>query len=82
MVEIVMEKSLENQDFNIKDANVETMIKKTTKCNQCDYTIRRLGDLRMHLKSLCREKSFNCNRCDYASSLSGNLRVHPLTQHL
>ena len=81
---MAMEQNLGNHD--IKDANETILkkyifdVKKSNKCNQCDFVASRAGHLRLHLKTHSGEKLNKCNQCDYASSCAHNLRTHLKTQ--
>ena len=84
-----MEQSLENYNFGKKDGNVESliveetnMVKKSNKCNQCNFASSRAQSLKRHLKTHSGEKSNKCNQCDYASSQAGNLMRHRKTHTL
>ena len=46
------------------------------KCNQCEYTSFRVGNLREHLLTHSGEKANKCKQCDYASSRAGHLKRH------
>ena len=68
-----VDKSMQ-KNFSERVANVH--IKKSNKCNMCDYTSSHAGDLRTHLKMHSGEKSNKCNQSDYASSHAGTLKRH------
>ena len=57
---------LKNHKCNLKTDSGEIKCKKSYKCNQCDYTSSRAGDLDKHLKTHDAEKLNKCNQCDYA----------------
>ena len=77
-----MEASLENYDWNIKDGNMESLVKKTPKaimsneCKQCDDESSQASNLRRHSRTHSEEKSNKCNQCDFISSQASNLRRH------
>ena len=77
---LTMEQNLEN--YGLEDANVKILnkntenIRKSHKCNQCDYVSSHTGHLRAHLKKHSGEGSYKCNLCDFASSQAGDLRRH------
>ena len=73
---VIMEHELTNYDSSMSDGNVERLMKKTNKCNHCDYASSQVSHLRRHLKTHSGEKSNKCNQCDFASYEAGSLRAH------
>ena len=74
-----MEQNLKNYDLGLNVKILKTnagSVKKSHKCNQCDYASFHTGHLRTHLKTHSGEKSNICNQCDYATSQAGHLRRH------
>ena len=71
-----MEDALRNYDSSMRDGNVERLLKKTKKCNQCNYASSNASHLKRHLKTHSGEKLNKCNQCDYASALESNLKRH------
>ena len=76
---VIMEHELTNYDSSMRDGNVERLVKKTNKCNQCDYASSQVGHLKRHLKTHSGERSNKCNQCDFASCQAGDLRTHVKT---
>ena len=73
---VEMEHELTNYDSSMRDGNVERLVKKTNKCNQCDYASSQVGHLKRHLKTHSGERSNKCNQCDFVSSQAGHLKTH------
>ena len=70
---------LEIYNLSKKDGSAEMSLKKSNKCNQCDFASSRADVLRTHLKTHSGEigeKSNKCNLCDYASSQASSLMRH------
>ena len=71
--------------MDFSESNVDTeyplmtktcLLKRSNKCNQCEYASSQASNLRRHLKAHTGEKSNKCNQCDYASSVACHLRRH------
>ena len=75
---------IENYNFGFKDGNVKILKKtidiamnsnsgeKSNKCNQCNYTSSRAGNLKTHLKTHSGENPNKCSEGNYASSQTGH----------
>ena len=77
---VIMEHELTNYDSSMSDGNVERLMKKTNKCNHCDYASSQVSHLRRHFKKHSGDGSKQFNQCDFASSEAGNLRTHLKTR--
>ena len=57
---VEMEENLENYDFGLKDANAKKKntdkVRKSHKCDQCNYASSQAAHLRAHLKTHSGEK--------------------------
>ena len=80
---LAMEQALGKNDGSSNGANMKVPLRnmnnviiKPNKCNQCDFTSSWAGNLRTHLKTHSGEKSNKCNQCDFTSSEAGDLRRH------
>ena len=71
---VTMDQNLENYGLGAKA--IGRKLKKSNKCNQCEYASSRADSLRTHVKIHSGEKSNKCNQCDYASSDVGHLKRH------
>ena len=49
---------------------------KSSKCNRCNYSSPKAGNLRKHLKVHSGEKANKCNQCDFAFAQTSHLRRH------
>ena len=78
---VIMEHELTNYDSSMSDGNVERLMKKTNKCNHCDYASSQVSHLRRHFKTHSGDGSKQCNQSDFASSEAGNLRTHLKTHN-
>ena len=56
--------------------------KKQFKCEICDYSSSRKGNLKLHVASV-HEKNipFKCEMCDYSCSLKSSLQIHVASVH-
>ena len=67
-----MEESVGNHDLNKENVEIPLKkakhVKKSNKCNQCNFTSIQEGNLRRHLKIHSGGKSNKCNQCDFACS--------------
>ena len=78
---VIMEHELTNYDSSMSDGNVERLMKKTNKCNHCDYASSQVSHLRRHFKTHSGDGSKQCNQSDFASSEAGNLRTYLKTHN-
>ena len=82
LVTVVMGEHLESDNMNKGNAIVRVQKEETDnsekpdKCNQCDFSSSRTGNLKRHLKTHSGERSNKCSQCDYKSSRADVLRVH------
>ena len=51
-------------------------IKKSHKCDLCEFAFTRAENFKTHLKIHSGEKSYKCNMCDYASVHPSKLKIH------
>ena len=63
-----MEHELTNYDLSMRNGNLESLLKKNNKCNQCDYASSKESHLKKHFKTHSGEKPNKCNQCEYTSS--------------
>ena len=78
---VIMEHELTNYDSSRSDGNVERLMKRTNKCNHCDYASSQVSHLRRHFKTHSGDGSKQCNQSDFASSEVGNLRTYLKTHN-
>ncbi|GBP72664.1 Zinc finger protein 112 [Eumeta japonica] len=52
------------------------MPEKSYKCEQCEYSAHRLGDLKKHIRIHTGEKPYKCEYCSYSASRSEHLKMH------
>ena len=64
-----MDTSSETFNSNIAEEHREMI----NKCNLCDFASDKAGNLRSHLMTHSRDKSYN--QCDYASVKASNMRT-------
>ena len=71
-----------NSTIKIEEASVEAKkgVRKTNKCNLCDFECVRADSLRRHFRTHTEEKLFKCSNCEYTSSHKGSLENH-MTKH-
>ena len=46
------------------------------KCNKCDHTFKKEGELKRHMNSHTGEKSFKCSKCDNSYTIEAELNFH------
>ena len=71
-----MEPTIGNEDMSMNGGSVESIVKKSNNCNQCDSKFTTAGNLKRHFTTHSGEKLNKCSQCDFASSQAGNLRTH------
>ena len=84
-----MDQNLKNVDLKICDDSIQdvlivtkiskSLLKRPSKCNQCDSTSSQTSIFGRHLKTHSSKKPYKCKQCDFGSAEAGNLKRHMKT---